>query len=96
MKCEYMDKMLDSSFTYTDISVTFSFGSKRSMEKLLSNLANRVVDQLNASRLRQMMKVLQIPADFESIINHQVNEQIRWQERNLPLVRQTLQQYTYQ
>ncbi|XP_065073169.1 aminopeptidase N-like [Ochlerotatus camptorhynchus] len=72
------------------------FGSKRSMEKLLYNLANRVVDQLNAGRLRQMMKVLQIPADFETIINHQLNEQILWQERNLPLIRQTLQQYTYQ
>lgn len=66
------------------------------MEKLLKNLANRVVDPINADRLLQMMKVLQIPTEFETIINAQLKEQILWQERNLPLVRQTLQQYTFQ
>ncbi|XP_021711953.1 aminopeptidase N, partial [Aedes aegypti] len=69
------------------------FGSKRSMEKLLNKLADRIVDQLNAERLRQMMMILPVSSSFAANINSRVEEQIRWQEHNLPLVRRILQQY---
>lgn len=63
------------------------------MEKLLNKLADRIVDQLNAERLRQMMMILPVSSSFAANINSRVEEQIRWQEHNLPLVRRILQQY---
>lgn len=69
------------------------FGSKRSMEKLLNKLADRIVDQVNADRLRQMMKILPVSSTFVSNISNRMEEQIRWQEHNLPLIRKVLQRY---
>ncbi|XP_062540207.1 aminopeptidase N-like [Armigeres subalbatus] len=69
------------------------FGNQRSIEKLLSKMVTRIVDKENAERFRQLMKVLPVSADFEINIDNQLDEQIRWQELNLPLVRKTLQQY---
>lgn len=63
------------------------------MEKLLNKLADRIVDPENADRLRLMMKVLPVSSTFAANISNRLEEQIRWQEHNLPRIRKVLQGY---
>ncbi|XP_058449738.1 aminopeptidase N-like [Malaya genurostris] len=79
------------AFLYKNVNrIDDLFGSKRKVEKIIDLIANEIVDSTNAEQLLKLTKALSISSDLEKSITVRLDEQIRWQKRNVGLVYMTL------
>ncbi|XP_058836987.1 uncharacterized protein LOC131693292 [Topomyia yanbarensis] len=102
-----LTKFLSTAILYSEVGLEASLaflykkveqideliGNRRKVEKLLCKIANEIVDRPSAVQLLQLAKMLHISSDLEQTIKVQLDEQIRWQERNVGLVHEALKKY---
>lgn len=69
------------------------FSNTRAVERLISKLAEKIVDRTSAERLLMLARVLHVAPDLEATLSGKLAEQIHWKERNVPLVRAALEKY---